>query len=304
VLKAQSVVEPAITDGLRDGDPDALAVVDDVVRTGVLDGSLVRVKIWDADGQIIYSDAAELIGETYPLGEDEQEALRTGRIEAEVSDLERRENRLERAEGKLLEVYLPVGGTGPDALLFEAYYRYDGVAASGSRLWRSFAPISLGGLTVLALIQLPLAWSLARRLRERLREREALTWRALEASEGERRQIASDLHDGVVQQLTGIAYEISAAAVRAAATGDAPLDPRVARVLLDRRQPEIALSVRETEVIRLVSEGLANKQIARRLGFTERTVKAHLTSIFSQIGVTDRTQAALWANQHLTDDGI
>jgi DNA-binding NarL/FixJ family response regulator len=92
------------------------------------------------------------------------------------------------------------------------------------------------------------------------------------------------------------------AAVRAAAAGGAPLDPRAARVLLDRRRPEVALSARETEVLRLVAEGLANKQIARRLGITERTVKAHLTSVFSQIGVTDRTQAALWAKQHLPDN--
>jgi DNA-binding NarL/FixJ family response regulator len=44
--------------------------------------------------------------------------------------------------------------------------------------------------------------------------------------------------------------------------------------------------------------GLANKQIARRLGISERTVKAHLTSVFQRIGVTDRTQAALWAERN------
>jgi len=90
-------------------------------------------------------------------------------------------------------------------------------------------------------------------------------------------------------------------AVRAAAEGGAPLDPKVARVLLDqRRAPNTAatLSAREQEVLDLVAEGLANKQIARRLGIAERTVKAHLTSIFQQIGVTDRTQAALWAKDH------
>jgi signal transduction histidine kinase len=103
------------------------------------------------------------------------------------------------------------------------------VAASGSRLWRNFAPISLGGLIVLALIQLPLAWSLARRLRDRLREREALTWRALEASEGERRQIASDLHDGVVQELTGIAYALSANARQPTVTA-ADLEPMATSV--------------------------------------------------------------------------
>lgn len=90
-------------------------------------------------------------------------------------------------------------------------------------------------------------------------------------------------------------------AVRAAAAGGAPLDPRVARIVLDRRSsPAPALSAREIEVLRLVVDGLANKQIARRLGIAERTVKAHLTNIFGRIGVTDRTQAALWAERHLS----
>ena len=48
----------------------------------------------------------------------------------------------------------------------------------------------------------------------------------------------------------------------------------------------------------LVAEGLPNKLIARRLDISEKTVKAHLTSVFKQIGVTDRTQAALWAERH------
>ena len=53
----------------------------------------------------------------------------------------------------------------------------------------------------------------------------------------------------------------------------------------------------------LVKAGLANKQIGRRLGIAERTVKAHLTNIFGRIGVTDRTQAALWAQEHLEEPG-
>jgi DNA-binding NarL/FixJ family response regulator len=100
------------------------------------------------------------------------------------------------------------------------------------------------------------------------------------------------------------AREVSAA-VRAAAAGESPLDPKVARVLLDARrtsQPRTELTPREREVLNLVGEGLANKQIARRLGIAERTVKAHLTSVFQAIGVTDRTQAALWAREHLPRD--
>ena len=61
------------------------------------------------------------------------------------------------------------------------------------------------------------------------------------------------------------------------------------------------MSARERQVLRLVVDGLANKQIARRLDISERTVKAHLTNVFQRIGVRDRTQAALWAREHLAD---
>jgi DNA-binding NarL/FixJ family response regulator len=90
--------------------------------------------------------------------------------------------------------------------------------------------------------------------------------------------------------------------VRAAARGESPLNPRAARQLLTARASTPVLTVdltpRELEVLGLVRQGLANKQIARRLGITERTVKAHLTSTFQRIGVSDRTQAALWAERN------
>jgi len=90
-------------------------------------------------------------------------------------------------------------------------------------------------------------------------------------------------------------------AVRSVARGDSPLHPRVARQLLSaraRRPAAVTLTSREREVLELVRDGLANKQIARRLGISERTVKAHLTSTFQRIGVVDRTQAALWAERN------
>jgi DNA-binding NarL/FixJ family response regulator len=91
-------------------------------------------------------------------------------------------------------------------------------------------------------------------------------------------------------------------AVRAAADGHAPLDPRVATALLPTgAAPAEQLSDRERQVLRLASKGLANKQIGRALGITERTVKVHLSNIYRRIGVTDRTSAALWARDHLTD---
>ena len=92
------------------------------------------------------------------------------------------------------------------------------------------------------------------------------------------------------------------AAVRSAAEGHAPLDLRVAGALLPGREPPAAdlLSEREKQVLRLTAAGLANKQIARRLGISESTVKVHIGNIFRQIGVRDRTSAALWAREHLS----
>ena len=90
--------------------------------------------------------------------------------------------------------------------------------------------------------------------------------------------------------------------IRAVARGESPINPRAARELLGCPAYDgtaaADLTPRETEVLVLVRQGLANKQIARRLGISERTVKAHLTSAFQRIGVVDRTQAALWAERN------
>jgi DNA-binding NarL/FixJ family response regulator len=101
--------------------------------------------------------------------------------------------------------------------------------------------------------------------------------------------------------LKDVSSEEVAEGIRAAARGEAPLDPRAARTVLTARaepDPLGGFSPREREVLALLVEGLPNKLIARRLEITEKTVKAHLTSNFREIGVTDRTQAALWAERH------
>jgi DNA-binding NarL/FixJ family response regulator len=88
--------------------------------------------------------------------------------------------------------------------------------------------------------------------------------------------------------------------IRAAASGQVPIDARVAGALLpSRHRPGDDLSDRELQVLRLAARGLANKQIGRELGITERTVKVHLGNVFRRIGVADRTSAALWARENL-----
>jgi DNA-binding NarL/FixJ family response regulator len=119
---------------------------------------------------------------------------------------------------------------------------------------------------------------------------------------GDRDQIVQALDAGAVGYLLKDAEpdEIHAA-IRSAARGEAPITPRAAAALLAERRERptgVELTAREREVLLLVVDGLANKQIARRLQISEKTVKGHLTNLFQRISVADRTQAALWAERN------
>jgi signal transduction histidine kinase len=226
-LAGRGVVEPFFTDEVVAGRPAAIAALDRAVQERVLSEDIVRVKIWAADGRIVYSDEARLIGRRFPLGPGEALALETGTTFAEMSDLTESENVFEREDGSLLQVYLPIRTPTGSPALFEIYRRQSAIDASGRRILGAVAPVIIGSLLLLWLIQLPLAWSTARRLRDGLREREGLLESALEASSVERRRIASDLHDGPVQGLAGLAYSLAAAAERA----PAGTDPATVRAL-------------------------------------------------------------------------
>lgn len=239
-LAGEGIVAPNISDGVVRGDRRALARVDDVVRRRVLDPSVVRVKLWTPQGRIVYSDESRLIGTTYPLPADLRKSLREGGVDADVSDLSRPENRFERNKGKLLEVYFPVRTEDGRPLVFEAYLRFSSIAADSRNVWRAFAPALVGGLLLLWLIQVPLAWRMARRLRAGQQDREALLTRAIEASEMERRRIAAHLHDGAVQRLAGTAYGLSAA------VDEKPDD---ARETLRRSADDIREAVRELRAL-------------------------------------------------------
>lgn len=215
-IAATAAVEPVLADELEAMDPAAVAAVDDAVRNQVLRGPLVRVKIWSADGTIVYSDEGRLIGEQFDLDDESQQILMggPGGVAAEVSDLSEPENRFEEPATKLLEVYLPIYTPSETPMLFEAYFLYDGVTDAGRRAWLRFAPVTLGSLLLLGILQVPLVISLARRLRSTQDQREQLLERAIEAADAERRQIASDLHDGVVQDLAGVTFALAATSRR------------------------------------------------------------------------------------------
>lgn len=212
VLSGQGIVEPALRDGVLTGDQGTIAALDQVVQERVLGERVVRVKVWTRDGRVVYSDEPRLIGTEYPLDDSKLDVLETGNARSELSDLDGPENRFEQGFGDLYEVYLPVRTPNGTPLLFETYQRGSAVEATGRRIWVPFAVLVLVCLLLLWLVQIPLAHRLARRLERSQHERQELLERSLEVSADERRRIAADLHDGVVQELAGISYSLSAAA--------------------------------------------------------------------------------------------
>jgi two-component system, NarL family, sensor kinase len=222
-LAGRGIAAPLITPGVLRGAAPDLARLDRAVRERILTGTnIVRVKIWTARGRIVYSDVPQLIGSVFRLPDDERRALRDGGTDADASDLHRPENRTERPFNRLVEVYAGIDGPDGTRLLYEDYERSSAISASSRRQWRGLALAVAGALAVLYLIQVPLCYSLARRLRVGQREREQLLRRAIQASDLERRRIAADLHDGAVQRLAGVSLSLAASANqgRAARGGD------------------------------------------------------------------------------------
>lgn len=218
-ILAQAVIQPALSNQLVDGDPDAVAALDTLIRDRVLGSEIVRVKLWRPDGLVIYADEPQLIGRTFPLSEDQQAALAAPQVRAEVSDLSGSENQFETG-GRLLEVYRPVWAPDGRELLFELYSPYAPVAARSAELWRGFAGVTISSLLLFAALAAPIVWRLLKRARADDRERTALLQRTVDASDAERRRIAATLHDGPVQELVATAFVAEGVAAGAAAAGE------------------------------------------------------------------------------------
>ena len=217
---ADSVVTPALTNAMPRDPAEARRVLDPLVRHWLQNGSMVRVKVWTPGGMVLYSDEPRLIGETFALEPGARAALVSPRTDADISDLRLPENRFERGDGKLLEVYRPVWTPDGQPLLFETYFKYDVVSQRSHQLWRAFGGVMLSSLLALIILLSGVGWLSVVRSRRARAERERLMERALAASEEERRRIAATLHDGVVQQLVAASFIAAGQAQRATAHGD------------------------------------------------------------------------------------
>lgn len=216
---ARSVAGPGIGPDLVAGEADAIDRFDRQVKARLLVGDVERVTIWDADGRVVYSNAFRLIGVTFPLDAEHRAVLAEGGTGHELSDPDAPENRAARATSEAGETPAQVriftripGAFEGEPLLFEGYYTFSDIEVRRQHIYEAFRWITVGGPLLLLLLVTPVVWGLARRLSVSANDRARLLRSALDASDAERRRIARDLHDGVVQDLVGTAYSTSALA--------------------------------------------------------------------------------------------
>lgn len=210
-----NVIFKPVMPRLIHGDRTVRAQLDEAVQARQGEGGVVRVKVWNRRGDVLYSNEHHAIGMSFPLNDDVRKTIDQHASWADLSDLSDEENVTEphRGGGRLVEVYVPLDLASGERLALEVYSTDDRVAAARTELMRTLVPFSLLALLLLLVAQLPVSVQLLRRVSQADAERSRLLAKALTASERERRAIARDLHDGVVQDLAGAGYAL--AAVRA-----------------------------------------------------------------------------------------
>lgn len=203
---ASNVVGPLLDEEVLAGNPTAVERLDERLRPWMGDTSVFEIKLWDKEGRIVYSDDLKLIGKKFGLPHDAVEVLAGRDVPPNLEMQTDEVNTPNAAPEELVEVYVPVTAPDGQKLVFEAYYDDDEVRAEQSSVLFGMAPPFLLALGVLQLAQLFPAVRLARRIQAHEAARSRLLRRAIEASELERQRIARDLHDEVIQELSGLSY--------------------------------------------------------------------------------------------------
>lgn len=206
---ALAVVAPHVNRAVRAQDPQALQQLDQAVRARTSGSTVVRIKVWDDSGRVLYSDAPRLIGRRFPLGAEELGVLRSAGGQSEVSDVSRPENQFEHGLGPVIETYVGMRDADGSPVLVEAYFSAAGLHAREAAISKRVTAVSLAALAFLGLLLLPMSVRLARRVERYERERLAMVRLAVEASADERRRLARELHDGVIQALAGSRYVLA-----------------------------------------------------------------------------------------------
>ena len=203
---ADHTAGPFVTAELLAGDPAAISDLDLNFRPWLESEGVVRIKVWTPNGKLVYSDQSALIGQAFQLADTERVLLESGEATAAIGHQQEFENQFESAAGELVEVYVRFVAANGTPLIFEAYYDDEPLREAQEEVLFGMIPPFLLALFALQLAQLPTAVGLARKIQANRTTSHRLLKNVVEASDMERRRIARDLHDGVIQDLSGLSY--------------------------------------------------------------------------------------------------
>jgi signal transduction histidine kinase len=273
VVVAGSVVAPRLTADLIGGAPAPAAALERTVAPLRTAGTTMGITVLDARGRVIWSDE-EPAGGTEPLRPDQHTALQTGSVAPVPVEPG-------SSGADVLTASVGVQDTGGGRLLVEVTGPRSDLGGVRSA-WPHVALASLGSLLVLQLVQFPLLWQMARRVR-RHREAEAtLRDAAVLATEVERHRIAHQVHDDVLPGLHGLTYQLDASR-RGADGGSA------SAAVLDRAAEGVRDSIRE---LRSVLLGLSQARMPEpdlALGLADLARRVEETGVQVTVRAPDTT---------------
>jgi signal transduction histidine kinase len=206
------IAAPLVNADVRAHVPGASNELTTVMRNRMGDGSVIHIKLWDKNGVVIWSDEKELVGRRFPLTSGVRAQFGTQAVTAKVRDFSQAQYQFnpeysaDRRLGELLQVYAGTRDADSQPMVFEGYYSSDAMRRDERAIIDGFLPIVIAALLLFQVAVLPMAMSLARRVERGLAERSSWMRHALLASDLERRRMAQDLHDGVIQDLAGVCY--------------------------------------------------------------------------------------------------
>jgi two-component system, NarL family, sensor kinase len=218
------IVQPRVENGLVSGDAESTAKIASIVSDAVLHPPVVAVRIWSPAGLVVYADDVRLIGRRVPSTAELFQRVEPNTVLTRMSDASTMEIAGVPGSTRVLASYARLRTPGGTPLLLETDQRFSTVVDSQRQLLTDFAPVLVVALVAFAVLLVPLVLALAQRVRRAGDEREQLLLRAIDASGQERRRIARDIHDGPVQELSGLAMRLSAQSERTS-------EPRAASTL-------------------------------------------------------------------------
>jgi two-component system NarL family sensor kinase len=226
---ATGLIAPMVTAGVRAGRGPDLVTLDRVIHARLAGSTVVRVKIWSVDGDVLYSNEADLIGRRFGLRAVDVDVLRPGGLQSRMADPGRPENQFERGLGALLEVRSRAVDVTGQPVLVQVDFSVRGLQARADALRDRILPVVLAGIVLLELLLLPLSVWLSRRSERAERARVVAEQQALQSALTERRTLAAHLHDGVIQDLSAVGYALQTVSQKLQGRDGADVAPTVDR---------------------------------------------------------------------------